>query len=181
MCLNVCYKKNKRRFFLFLFICAVAGSLLGLLHVPYLTFSSSCWEWQRLSARSHSVNIIQCQCFGGTLSSSHILPQWMQDSGPELCRQTQVAAIIARTLRNYHLGSQFCPCCFFFFFFFVFFFSSSCSCSGFLPPPTPPPNPSLIPPDSWQHGEGRTCTFGMILTMVRFKCTFPRSCSWGFI
>lgn len=33
----------------------------------------------------------------------------------------------------------------------------------------------------WQHDGTRTCTFGIISIMVRFKWTFLRSCSWAFI
>lgn len=35
--------------------------------------------------------------------------------------------------------------------------------------------------DSWQHDGTRIFTLGIILIMVRFKCTFSRSRSWGFI
>ena len=44
-----------------------------------------------------------------------------------------------------------------------------------------PPTSFTVCFASWQHDGTQSCTFGIITIMVRFKCPFPRSCSWGFI
>ena len=107
----------------------------------------------------------------------------MQDSGtgPELWLLTGevVATIPSHTPRSgirFSLDSSSSST-------FFFFFSH-------LPPSRSFIHTFLSTP--WQHDGSRTCTFGIILfhlfnflifwsIMVRYKCSFPRSCSWGFI
>lgn len=86
--------------------------------------------------------------------------------GPEfwLLTAQRSSAIITRTVHNRALASDFFLLISFFFFFF------------FLAPFLPPLKNTLL---LWQH-EG-TRSFGIISSMDRFKCTFPRSCSWAFV
>lgn len=113
-------------------------------------------ERRRLSPRSYSVNIIPTRCSGGSPPSpSHRgcrAVNWSWALTPDdTNNRTRPSRARARNLAP-GIGSL----------------SRS---------------PLLFPPSRlfcWHHDGTRTCTFGIFSIMVRFKCTFPRSCSWAF-